>query len=96
MVQVRQTQYLRAWKEKYDLKFYFNCPSSPDLAPIENTWQPAKQYLKIYPHWDDRTMKELIVEGWANVSQESINKTARLMPERLKAVLATEGKMTSY
>ena len=87
---------VRAWKEKHNLKFYFNCPASPDLAPIENAWQPAKQYLKKYPHWDDQTMKELIVERWAHVSQESINKNARSMPDRLRSVLVTEGKMTGY
>ena len=24
------------WKKEYGLKYYFNSPSSPDLAPIEN------------------------------------------------------------
>jgi hypothetical protein len=27
---------VRAWKEKHNLKHYFNCAASPDLSPIEN------------------------------------------------------------
>lgn len=27
---------VRTWKENHGLKHYFNCSSSPDLAPIEN------------------------------------------------------------
>ncbi|MCJ1425994.1 hypothetical protein MMC29_003896 [Sticta canariensis] len=30
---------VRIWKEENGLKSYFNCPSSPDLNPIENCWQ---------------------------------------------------------
>ena len=33
---------IKKWKEKEGLKYYFNCPSSPDLASIENCWQPPK------------------------------------------------------
>ena len=47
---------VRTWKESNGLEFYFNCHSSPDLAPIENCWQPVKQHLHKYPHWDDNTL----------------------------------------
>lgn len=33
---------VRTWKEKNGLESYFNCHNSPDLAPIENCWQPVK------------------------------------------------------
>ena len=87
---------VRTWKQNNDLKHYFNCPCSPDLAPIENCWQAPKQYLKKYPHWDDDTTKGLIYEGWANVSQAFINERVSTMPDRLRAVLDGEGKMTGY
>ena len=51
---------VRTWKEANGLEFYFNCHSSPDLAPIENCWQPVKQHLHKYPHWDDNTTKEFL------------------------------------
>lgn len=57
---------VRTWKQDHGLKSYFNCPSSPDLAPIENCWQPAKAHLRKLPHWDDNTTRELIYEGWGN------------------------------
>jgi transposase len=65
---------VRKWKETHGLEYYFNCASSPDLSPIENCWQPAKQHLRKFPHWDDATTIELIREGWDRVSQEFINK----------------------
>lgn len=52
---------VRTWKEKNGLEHYFNCAHSPDLAPIENCWQIPKAYTRKYPHWDDETLKELIV-----------------------------------
>ena len=55
---------VRSWKAENKLDSYFNCPSSPDLSPIEKCWQAPKQYLRRIPHWDDDTTKELIVEGW--------------------------------
>lgn len=38
---------VRTWKERKEngLESYFNCHSSPDLAPIENCWQPVKRKL---------------------------------------------------
>ena len=33
---------VRRWKQEMGLKYYFNCPGSPDLAPIENLWQVPK------------------------------------------------------
>ncbi len=58
--------------------------------------QPLKAHMRKYPHWDDQTTKELILEGWAEVSQSFINKLVKSMPDRLKAVIETEGKLTGY
>jgi hypothetical protein len=78
---------VRTWKDTHGLEHYFNCPSTPDLAPIENCWQPVKQELYKYPHWDDVTTKELILEGWTHVSQHFINEKVNSMPERLRQVI---------
>jgi hypothetical protein len=85
---------VQQWKAQNGLKSYFNCPSSPDLAPIENCWQPPKQYLRKYPHWDDQTTRELIIEGWERVSQRFIDEKVDSMPKRLHAVIDGDGKMT--
>jgi hypothetical protein len=92
----RNGNIVRKWKQQCGLESYFNCASSPDLAPIENCWQPPKQHLRKYPHWDDTTTKELIYEGWANVTQEFINKRVLSMPDRLQAVIDSNGRMTGY
>ena len=47
------TNPVRRWKAETGLKHYFNCPGSPDLAPIKNLWQALKQALRKVPHWDD-------------------------------------------
>ena len=87
---------VRTWKKQNNLTSYFNCSNSPDLSPIENCWQLRKQHLRKYPHWDDATTKELIVEGWEAVTQEFINAKVREMPQRLKAVLDSDRQMTGY
>ena len=55
-----------------------------------------KQHLRKYPHWDDVTTKELILEGWSHVSQKYINEKVATMPDRLRALISGEGKMTGY
>ena len=87
---------IRRWKEENRLNYYFNYASSPDLSPIENCWQPPKQHLRKYPHWDDATTKSLIIEGWEAVSQRFINKKVKSMPQRLKDVLTNKGAMTGH
>lgn len=73
----------QVWKYSNGLEFYFNCHSSPDLSPIENSWQPAKQRLHKYLHWDDHTTRELIYDGWTHVSQLIIiNEKVANMPGR--------------
>ena len=87
---------MRKWKEPNGLETYFNCHNSPDLAPIENCWQPVKQTLRKFPYWDDATTKELIYKGWTLVTQKFINEKVATMPEKLQAVKDGEGKMTGY
>ncbi|KAF2033422.1 hypothetical protein EK21DRAFT_86230 [Setomelanomma holmii] len=54
---------VRKWKQDNKLEHYFICHSSPDFAPIENCWQPPKQYVKKFPHWDENDTRELALEG---------------------------------
>ena len=41
-------------------------------------------------------MRELALEGWAKVTQDSINKRVATMPDRLHAVLKGGGAITGY
>ena len=54
------------------------------------------QYSKKYPYWDDQTTRDLIYKGWANVSQNFIDDQVDSMPDRLRAIIDGEGKMTGY
>jgi hypothetical protein len=85
---------VRTWKEANGLESYFNCASSPDFTPIEKAWQGPKQYVRKRPCWDDAIVKELAEEGWASVSQESINKWVDSIPQIFKDCLELEGGMT--
>ncbi|KAF1954894.1 hypothetical protein CC80DRAFT_536656 [Byssothecium circinans] len=93
---IGQRNIVRTWKEKNGLNYYFNCPSSPDLSPIENCWQPPKQFLKRYPHWDEFETQELVLEGWENISQAFINERVNSMPQRLRDCIEMEGEITGY
>lgn len=87
---------VRAWKEKYNLDSFFNCPCSPDLSPIENCWLIPKEYIRRYPHWDAETLKDLAEEGWKQLSQKTINNWVDSMPKRLHHVQKLKGKMTAW
>lgn len=91
-----QSNIVREWKEKNGLEFFFNCPRSPDLAPIENCWLAVKEEIRQRPHWDEDTLKELAEEGWANLSQETINNWIDSMPWRLEHVTQLNGKRTAW
>ncbi len=84
------------WKEQHGLRYYANWPHSPDLSIIENCWQTSKQHVGRITHWEEETLKEGIRQGWAHVSQESINKRVLSMPTRTDDVTDREGKMTGW
>ena len=87
---------VKSWKAQHGLKYYFNCAQSSDLAIIENCWQPIKQHVRKFPHWDDSSLKELIIDEWGRVTQKFINERVDQMPERLQAVIDGKGAITGY
>uniref|UniRef100_A0A8H7N5Q7 Tc1-like transposase DDE domain-containing protein n=1 Tax=Bionectria ochroleuca TaxID=29856 RepID=A0A8H7N5Q7_BIOOC len=87
---------VRAWKEENNLQFFFNCPKSPDLSPIENCWLVPKEYIRHYPHWDKQVLRELAEEGWRELKQSTINAWVNSMLKRLRHVIRLGGKMTGF
>ena len=79
------------WFRDHGVKTFFNYHDSPDLAPIENCWQGPKQYQRKRPHWDQETLRELLREGWDQVSQPYINSLVLSMPQRLRDVQRLQG-----
>lgn len=84
------------WKEKHQLRYYFNTPGSPDLSPIENAWKAPKSHLKEHAIWDELAIKELAEEGWEALSQATINEWVHSMPQRMRDVIDTEGQLTGW
>lgn len=82
---------VRTWKEQNGLECYFNCHDSPDLAPIKNCWQPPKQYIRKFPHWDEDTIRELAQEGWDKVTPELLTGGQILCPRGFKRSLIWMG-----
>ena len=87
---------VRTWKEQHNIECYFNCPHSPDLAPIENCWRAPKASLRKFAHWDDETVKEVATEGWEGLHQETINRWVEEMPQRLQDCIDSGGQLTAY
>ena len=93
----KDTGIVQQWKEVHGLRHYFNCSGSPDLAPIENCWQPLKQNLRKIPHWDLETIKNVVETTWEDrLMQTTINKWCDSMPQRLKDVKERRGEMTAW
>ena len=90
------TNSVKKWKEDKGLNFYQNCAGSPDFAIIENSWQVPKQHVRQHSHFDIITLKELALEGWDKLKQETINKWVEEMPQRLQDCIIAKGKMTGH
>lgn len=84
------------FKEENGIKAYKNSPGSPDLVPIENAWIKPKSKIRTQPHNDIETLRQLAEEGWAELSQESINRWVDSVPRRLEACIECGGKMTGF
>ncbi|KAF1817553.1 hypothetical protein P152DRAFT_386531, partial [Eremomyces bilateralis CBS 781.70] len=50
---------VQKWKRQNGLHSYFNCAGSPDLAIIEDCWQPTKQYIRKFAHWEPDETQQL-------------------------------------
>lgn len=93
---ISSTNIVRTWKEENKLNSHFNCSSSLDLSPIENTWAPMEQYVPKFTNWDTETTKELTQEVWDSVEQSYINQQVNSMPKRLLDVIEADGAMTGW
>ncbi|KAL8351748.1 hypothetical protein RB601_002184 [Gaeumannomyces tritici] len=84
---------VRTWKEKHNLRHYFNCTHSPDIPPIEKAWQAPKAAIRKLAIWDDNLLKSTAEEGWDNLSQARINAWVDEIPDILQRIIDAEGKM---
>ncbi|KAI1190099.1 hypothetical protein F5B17DRAFT_131464 [Nemania serpens] len=78
---------VRQWKQENGLNYFFNCPGASDLAPIENAWRAPRGQVRRQAIWDEDALRTAAEEGWAKLSQETINKWIDEVPGRLLDVI---------
>ena len=71
---------------------------SPDLNPMENLW--AIMAREVEKHYDNcptiEILQDTIAELWKSLCIEYMQKLVASMPNRIAAVIATEGGHTDY
>jgi len=72
---------------------FFNCPRSPDFAPIEDAWSYPKGFVRRRPHWTDELVDELAHEAWGQIPQDWINRLVNSIPQRLRDCISSGGQM---
>ena len=76
--------------------WYANPPQSPDLNIIENCWRIIKQRVKQRKPTTVDELKQYIIEEWASIPQEKINKMVDTMPKRITECHKRGGLQTPF
>ena len=90
---------VQQWKEAAGLRHFFSCGDSPDLSPLDSLWPPHKQWQREEPlqDWDDETLRQAVRKAWADLlPQERINVWVEFMPQRLRQVIESDGKLVPW
>lgn len=89
---------VQQWKQGHALRSHFNCGDSPDLSPLDVIWPPNKQWtMEPLKDWEDDTLKEAAREAWRTmVNQDRVNMWVDFMPQRLRAVIESEGRLVAW
>lgn len=86
------------WFEEQDIKLLDWPAQSPDLNPIEHTWNHLKRSLSGYesaPTGVHQLWERVVVE-WGKISVEECQKWIESMPRRVEAVIKAKGAHTKY
>ena len=70
--------------------------NSPDLNPIENLWAYFSDAVARKDPKTTVAFKALLKKEWWDIDQNYIRNLYHSMPNRLRAVIAAEGRMTKY
>lgn len=85
------------WKAAHGLRYYFNCLDSPDLSPLDTQWPPNKQWrVEPLKDWDEETLRQAARDAWASLDQERVNLWVDFMPQRLRQVIDSQGRMIPW
>ena len=86
------------WFEEQGIKILDWPAQSPDLNPIEHTWNHLKRCLSGYSSAPKgvHQLWERVVEQWGMISVEECQKWIESMPRRIQAVIKAKGGHTKY
>ena len=86
------------WFEEQKIKLLDWPAQSPDLSPIEHTWNYLKRCLPSYESAPIgvHQLWERVVEQWGNIDEEHCQKWIESMPRRIEAVMKARRAHTRY
>jgi hypothetical protein len=90
----KKNNIVKQWKTAHGLKHFFNTPGSPDLSPFKPCWRIVKAHVAKFDTWTTDQLRNAILEGWEEVTQDRINRLVDKMPQVMKDVIDGKGKMT--
>ena len=88
----------QTWFEKQGIKLLDLAAQSPDLNPIEHTWNHLKRCLSDYekaPTGVYQLWNRVVVE-WEKIAVEECQKWIESIPRRIQAVFKVKGGHTKY
>lgn len=71
-------------------------PQSPDMNPIENLWAILDKRVQHRKPRNREELLECLTDAWNNIPVDMLRTLARSMPNRLRAVIVSEGYPTKY
>jgi len=87
---------VKNWFEKYEIEKLVWPSRSPDLNLIEDVWGRIKFSLRGQTfETEDELWRELQIQ-WRNIPNEFIEKLYQSMPNRIQAVISSQGGNTKY
>jgi DDE superfamily endonuclease len=85
------------WKEANLISSLPWPAQSPDLNPIEHVWdQLEKAIRKRNPPKNTNELVSFLMEEWANLDRDYLQKLVDSMPQRAQAVIDSKGNPTKY
>lgn len=71
-------------------------PNSPDLNPIENLWAIMKRRVERPMPENEEEFAEKVFEEWGKISEDTLEKLAVSMKERIELVIQNKGERIKF
>ena len=70
--------------------------NSPDMNPIENLWAIMKDHVEELEPANISDLKQILIQVWDGIEDQTIKNLIDSMPSRLQAVLNANGGPNGY